>query len=87
MDMHKNFAEWYRLVSIEPRGDVLKSRWAGVETWSVSLSDDAVLETVRIFQTIRANSLHRPLFSPSIPAPLLFAALMSWQGIRLNPRS
>lgn len=50
MDMHKNFAEWYRLVSIEPKGDVLKSRWAGVETWSVSLSADAVLETVRIFQ-------------------------------------
>jgi hypothetical protein len=50
MDMHKNFAEWYRLVSIEPKGDVLKSRWAGVETWSVSLSDDAVLETVRMFQ-------------------------------------
>lgn len=50
--MHKNFAEWYRLVRIEPNGDVLKSRWTGVEEWSTSLraSDDAVLETVRIFQ-------------------------------------
>jgi hypothetical protein len=50
--MHKNFAEWYRLVRIEPNGDVLKSRWAGVEEWSASLhdNDDAVLETVRIFQ-------------------------------------
>lgn len=50
MDMHKNFAEWYRLVSIEPKGDALKLRWAGVESWSDSLSDDAVLESVRIFQ-------------------------------------
>ncbi len=50
--MHKNFAEWYRLVRIEPNGDVLKNRWAGVEEWSASLddNDDAVLETVRIFQ-------------------------------------
>lgn len=50
--MHTNFAEWYRLVRIEPNGDVLKNRWAGVEEWSTSLrdKDDAVLETVRIFQ-------------------------------------
>jgi len=54
MDMHKNFAEWYRLVSIEPKGDVLKHRWAGVAEWSASLSDDAVLETVRIFQGLPA---------------------------------
>lgn len=54
MDLHKNFAEWYRLVRIEPKGDVLKNRWAGVEEWSASLSDDAVLETVRIFQGLPA---------------------------------
>lgn len=57
MDMHKNFAEWYRLVSIEPKGDVLKHRWAGVEEWSASLSGDAVLETVRIFQGLPAVTL------------------------------
>lgn len=39
MDMHKNFAEWYRLVSIEPKGDVLKHRWAGVaEAFDHSMS-------------------------------------------------
>ena len=50
--MHMNFAEWYRLVRIEPKGDVLKSRWDGVEEWSKLLrnNDDAVLESVRIFQ-------------------------------------
>ncbi|WP_434301399.1 GTPase-associated system all-helical protein GASH [Corallococcus exiguus] len=54
--MHKNFAEWYRLVRIEPNGDALEKRWAGVEEWSSSLqeSDDAVLETVRIFQDLPA---------------------------------
>jgi hypothetical protein len=50
--MHKNFAEWYRLVRVEPKGDMLDNRWAGVEEWATSLrdEDDAVLETVRIFQ-------------------------------------
>jgi hypothetical protein len=54
--MHKDFAEWYRLVRIEPNGDVLRNRWAGVEEWSASLrdKDDAVLETVRIFQGLPA---------------------------------
>lgn len=50
--MHKNFAEWYRLVRIEPNGDVLTKRWASVREWSTSISDkdDSLLETVRIFQ-------------------------------------
>jgi hypothetical protein len=50
--MHKNFAEWYRLVRIEPNGALLKNRWAGVEDWTASLrdKDDAVVETVRLFQ-------------------------------------
>lgn len=50
--MHKNFGEWYRLVSIEPTDDVLKKRWAGVEAWVSSIcgDDDALLETVRIFR-------------------------------------
>lgn len=50
--MHKNFGEWYRLVSIEPNEDLLKKRWAGVAEWTSTLrvDDDAILETVRIFQ-------------------------------------
>lgn len=49
--MHKNFSEWYRLVSIEPTDAVLKSRWQGVEGWVSTIrgNDDAILETVRIF--------------------------------------
>ncbi len=50
--MHKNFGEWYRLVSIEPDEDLLKKRWVGVEEWTTAIrgDDDANLETVRIFQ-------------------------------------
>ena len=61
--MHKNFGEWYRLVRIEPNGDVLKNRWAGVEEWSDSLrdKDDAVLETVRIFQGLPEVTSREPL--------------------------
>jgi hypothetical protein len=63
--MHKNFAEWYRLVRIEPKGDVLKSRWAAVEEWSASLRDmdDAVLESVRIFQGLPEVSSREPFLA------------------------
>jgi hypothetical protein len=52
--MHKNFGEWYRLVSIEPKDDVLKKRWTGVEEWVSSIRDDdkALLETVRLFRSL-----------------------------------
>lgn len=63
MDMHKNFAEWYRLVSIEPKGDVLEHRWTGVEEWSTSLTDDAVLETVRIFQGLPGVTSREAFFA------------------------
>ncbi len=49
--MHKDFAEWYRLVSLVPDSDKLPKRWAGVMEWVSNLhDDDAILETVRIFQ-------------------------------------
>jgi hypothetical protein len=63
--MHQNFAEWYRLVHIDPKGDNLKSRWAGVEEWSASFrdKDDAVLETVRIFQGLPEVSSREPFLA------------------------
>lgn len=50
--MHKNFGEWYRLVSLEPNGETIKKRWAAIEEWASTLRGDAgsILETVRIFQ-------------------------------------
>ena len=50
--MHKNFGEWYRMVSIAPTDELLKKRWAGVERWVSEIrgNDEAILETVRIFQ-------------------------------------
>jgi hypothetical protein len=63
--MHKNFAEWYRLVRIEPNGEILKNRWAGVEEWRASLrgQDDAVLETVRIFQGLPEVTSREPFLA------------------------
>jgi hypothetical protein len=71
--MHKNFAEWYRLVRIEPNGDMLKLRWAGIEEWSESLreNDDDVLETVRIFQglpEVSSRELFLAVFRKHDPA-------------------
>lgn len=56
--MHKNFGEWYRLVSIEPDGEKLPKRWAGVEEWVSAIrgNDDAILETVRIFQGLPSRT-------------------------------
>jgi len=50
--MHKNFGEWYRLVSIERTDEILKKRWDGVEEWMSAIRGDdaALLETVRIFR-------------------------------------
>lgn len=60
--MHKNFGEWYRLVSLEPDGAKLAKRWAGVKAWATALrSNDAnALETVRIFQGIPAKAPRDP---------------------------
>lgn len=60
--MHKNFAEWYRLVALEPEGAKLATRWAGVKAWATALrgSDENVLETVRIFQGIPAKAPRDP---------------------------
>lgn len=44
--MHKNFGEWYRLVSLEPDGKNLEKRWAGVKTWATSISRNDALGMV-----------------------------------------
>lgn len=56
--MHKNFGEWYRLVTLEPDGTKLEKRWAGVMKWVKTLrsSDESLLETVRIFQGIPSKT-------------------------------
>lgn len=56
--MHKNFGEWYRLVALEPDGERLQKRWAGVNAWVTELRADAenVLETVRIFQGLPSKT-------------------------------
>lgn len=56
--MHKNFGEWYRLVSLEPDGEKLQKRWTGVNAWAAALrnSDANLLETVRIFQGIPSKT-------------------------------
>src|SRR5437773_12073567 len=32
VDMHKDFADWYRLIDVEPTDAILQKRWAGVRT-------------------------------------------------------
>jgi hypothetical protein len=63
--MHKNFSEWYRLVALEPDGERLQKRWAGVEAWEAELRKDKnnVLETVRIFQGLPSKVSRQPFLT------------------------
>lgn len=55
--MHKDFAEWYRQVSLAAESDKLSKRWSGVMEWvSKNQDNDAILETVRIFQGLPEKS-------------------------------
>lgn len=52
MNMHKNFGEWYRQVSIPCTDESLKKRWAGVKSLATTIRGDVnvLFETVRIFR-------------------------------------
>ena len=56
--MHKNFGEWYRLVTLDPDGTKLAKRWAGVTAWVTILrkNDADILDTVRIFRGITSKT-------------------------------
>ena len=45
--MHENFADWYRLVSIDPQQINLDARWRSIETYSKKLPKAAALDVVR----------------------------------------
>ncbi len=49
--MHKDFAEWYRIVAIEPDDAMMNKRWAGVEEWCELTANDigSMLDVVRLF--------------------------------------
>jgi len=34
--MHKDFADWYRLVDLEPKGETLEKRWQAIEQFCES---------------------------------------------------
>lgn len=47
--MHKDFADWYRLIDVEPTDDVLQKRWAGVEAAANDLNSGRACDIGRIF--------------------------------------
>lgn len=63
--MHKNFAEWYRLVALEPDRETLPRRWAGVKEWAIELRKDKyeILETIRIFQGLPSKVSREPFLA------------------------
>jgi len=47
--VHRDFADWYRRVAIEPKGETLEKRWQAIEAFVESLDAADALELVRLF--------------------------------------
>lgn len=47
--MHKFFGDWYRVAQIEPKGDDLPKRWAGVEELVRAIDAEKALNLARLF--------------------------------------
>lgn len=45
--MHDNFADWYRIISIDPQQINLDARWRSIETYSRKLTKYTALDVVR----------------------------------------
>jgi hypothetical protein len=46
--MHKDFADWYRVVALEPRQIPLELRWAGIEAFTAELQTNSAFDIVRL---------------------------------------
>lgn len=49
MSMHRLFADWYQVVTIESKGETLSKRWEGIEEVIKSLKANLALDIVRLF--------------------------------------
>ncbi len=47
--MHIEFADWFRVASIDPKDVDLKVRWDGVEAHARDISTDDLLDAARLF--------------------------------------
>lgn len=47
--MHQDFADWYRAVKIDPKGEVLRLRWAGVDAFYESTDERDLVHLTRLF--------------------------------------
>ena len=61
--MHRLFAEWYRVVGVEPRGEDLPKRWTGVETVVKGLDIARSLDVARSFLGMSLDSEAKDQFA------------------------
>lgn len=47
--MHKDFADWYRLVDLQPQGETIEKRWQAIEQFCESVNAAQALELIRLF--------------------------------------
>lgn len=47
--MHKDFADWYRKVHIEPKADDLEKRWLAIEAFHQEVTADDMCDAARVF--------------------------------------
>jgi len=54
--MDKHFADWYRVARLEPKGDDIPKRWAGVEAFTKELDSAKAMDCVRLFFGLPVSS-------------------------------
>jgi hypothetical protein len=47
--MEKHFSDWYRVAHLEPKGDEITKRWAGVEAFTKEVDTAKAMDCVRAF--------------------------------------
>jgi len=54
--VHKDFADWYRVVSVEPQPEVLQRRWQGVEAFTKESRASDIPDLARVFYGLKPRS-------------------------------
>lgn len=74
--MHKEFADWYRTASLEPKGDTLEVRWKAIDKFIGKADEKELLALVRVFLGIATEKVVIDKFADAIrKADATFPAL------------
>ena len=62
MEIHKDFADWYRAASVTPSSELLEARWAGVLAGAKALNIEQAMELLKLYVASPPPSFTTPQF-------------------------